>query len=146
MINPMDPRVVRYNQYYKELERLYQQHIKKLGMSETAFWIFYSIYESDVPYTQKTLCEDWFYTKQTINSALKNMEQQGWICLKAVPGNRKKKEIFLTEEGNSMVEQYILPLAEAEKKTFERMADEVDTYLGMMKRHIELFQEEVEKL
>lgn len=146
MIKPMDPRMIRYNRYYKELERLYQKYIRKIGMSETIFWIFYSIYENEVPYTQKTLCDDWFYTKQTVNSALKNMEQQGWIYLQAAPGNRKNKEIFLTEEGKKLVEQFVLPMAEAERKTFDRMADKVESYLSMMQKHINLFQEELEKL
>ena len=39
--------------------------------------------------------------KQTVNSALKNLEEGGYLRLESAPNNRKSKEIRLTPRARS---------------------------------------------
>ena len=69
-----------FNQLYKEMDEIYHLYAKKQGISDTALWLLYSLYEKDATYTQRELCSAWHYPPQTINSALKNLEKQEFIC------------------------------------------------------------------
>ena len=76
-----------FNQLYKEMDEIYHQYAKRQGISDTALWLLYSLYEDGAGYTQRELCSAWHYPPQTINSALKNLVNQGYIQLKPVEGN-----------------------------------------------------------
>ena len=67
-----------FNQLYKEIDEIYHIYAKKCNLSDSALWLFYSLYESSEPLTQTALCAAWHYPPQTINSLLKKMERQGF--------------------------------------------------------------------
>lgn len=83
-----------FNQLYKEVDEIYHQYAKNHGISDTALWLLYSLYENSGTYTQRDVCADWHYPPQTINSALKSLEKQGVIVLEAVSGNQKTRGSF----------------------------------------------------
>ena len=66
-------RLAEYNSMIKEHENLYRQIAKRFGLSECAFWILYSLRETDVVVTQSELCFALSQPKQTINTALKKL-------------------------------------------------------------------------
>ena len=53
-----------YNQLIKEMDDLYRVYAKNCNLSETAFWILYCIREREEAFTQREICEYWFYTPQ----------------------------------------------------------------------------------
>lgn len=72
-----------YNQLIKEMDDLYRVYAKNCNLSETAFWILYCIREREKEaFTQREICDYWFYTPQTVNSALKNMTEEGLLILR----------------------------------------------------------------
>ena len=133
-----------FNQLYKEMDEIYHQYAKRQGISDTALWLLYSLYEDGAGYTQRELCSAWHYPPQTINSALKNLVNQGYIQLKPVEGNQKNKRIVLTEAGNEMMQEIISPLIQAEKRTFQRLEkSERDTLLSLTHKYVSLLKGEV---
>ena len=48
-----------FNQLYKELDEIYHIYAKKCNLSDSALWLFYSLYESSEPLTQTALCAAW---------------------------------------------------------------------------------------
>ena len=112
------------NQCDKEIDDLYHTYALRHNLSDAALWIPYAIYDSNDSVTQADLCSCWFFSRQTINSALKGLEQQGIIELVAIPGNRKSKNIVFTERGKDMAEQIIVPLKQAENNVFAALSDE----------------------
>ena len=48
-----------FNQLYKEMDEIYHLYAKKQGISDTALWLLYSLYEKDATYTQRELCSAW---------------------------------------------------------------------------------------
>ena len=115
----MKSNIVTYNQLVKELDDIYKLYSKKSGLSDTVFWILYFIYERKEPYTQTEICDAWYYSRQTVNSALKNLEEKNLVKLIPSKTNRKNKEIFLTEEGLLLARKVIVPLMEAETKALD---------------------------
>ena len=133
-----------FNQLYKEMDEIYHQYAKRRGISDTALWLLYSLYEDGAGYTQRELCSAWHYPPQTINSALKSLVNQGYIRLKPVEGNQKNKRIALTEAGNEMMREVIFPLIQAEKRTFQRLEkSERDTLLSLTHKYVSLLKGEV---
>lgn len=133
-----------FNQLYKEMDEIYHQYAKRQGISDTALWLLYSLYEDGAGYTQRELCSAWHYPPQTINSALKSLVNQGYIRLKPVEGNQKNKRIVLTEAGNEMMQEIISPLIRAEKRTFQRLEkSERDALLSLTHKYVSLLKGEV---
>lgn len=140
--------IILYNQLIKEMDDLYRVYAKHCNLSETAFWILYCIREREKEaFTQREICEYWFYTPQTVNSALKNMTEEGLLILRAEEGNRKNKRIYLTEKGKETVEAIVVPLMDAERRALAAIGEqETEVFLRTMKRHTELFRGEIEEL
>lgn len=136
-----------YNKLIKEMDDLYRVYAKNCNLSETAFWILYCIREREEAFTQREICEYWFYTPQTVNSALKNMTEEGLLILRAEEGNRKNKRIYLTEKGKEIVERIVEPLMDAERRALAAIGEqETEAFLRTMKKHTELFRGEISKL
>lgn len=119
--------LARFNSLYKELDDIYHLLARHYGLSDCAFWILYTIRESEERYTQSQLGEALSLRKQTINSALKTLEKAGYIRLTTVPGNQKSKEVLLTEEGARFTAGTIDKVVLMERETFERFTEEEQT-------------------
>lgn len=136
-----------FNRLHKKMNVLYHDYAKSVGLSDAAFWLMYSLYEYGQPCTQKDLCSAWFYAPQTINSALKSMEEQGFITLELAPKSRKNKQVFFTEAGKALVEEKIVPLVNAEERSFERLDEqERNQLLAITQKHIGILEEEIGKI
>ncbi|MBF4692309.1 MarR family winged helix-turn-helix transcriptional regulator [Fusibacter ferrireducens] len=147
MNNLIFEKSILYNQLFKELDQLYRNYAKDSGLSDTMFWILYFIQEQNEAYTQKELCDIWFYSKQTVNSALKNLESQNLIKLTPSPNNRKKKQIFLTPSGKELATKIIVPLMKAEESALSKMGEKsFDEFLRLTKEHINLLNIEMQKI
>lgn len=136
-----------FNRAHKRMNVLYHNYAKAAGISDAAFWLMYSLYEKGGPCTQTELCEAWFFTPQTINSALKSLEKQGLIILDFAPNSRKNKQFFFTEEGEQLVKEKIIPLVQAEEQSFLRLEEqEREALLAITQKHIGVLEEEINRI
>lgn len=81
-----------YNGQYKESNEVYHRLARHCGLSDSAFWILYTLREAEEPVSQKQLCNELYLSKQTVNSALKNLEEgaiSGWRAL-PITGRARK--------------------------------------------------------
>lgn len=141
----MKSQLIRFNQIYKEMDIIYHNYAKSLGLSDTAFWIFYCMSEHDCSFTQRELCRDWSFAPQTLNSSLKDMEKKGFIKLEPVPKNKRNKLILLTPEGERMVKEGILPLMKAECDSFSVLSDgECELMLSFTEKYTNTLKESIE--
>ena len=75
------------------------------------------------------------------------MEEQGFITLELAPKSRKNKQVFFTETGKALVEEKIVPLVNAEERSFERLDElERNQLLTITQKHIEILEEEISKI
>lgn len=126
-----------FNQMYKEMDIIHHNYAKKCGLSDMAYWILYSMAENDRCYTQRDFCREWFFPPQTVNSALKDLEKKDIIYLEAVEGNKKNKWIKLTENGKKYMMDYIIPIVNAECKSFEFLTkDECDVMMSATQKYV----------
>lgn len=95
-----------YNHVYKENTAIYRDLSIRLGLNESTFWILYTLRIEEPPVTQSDMCAILAYPKQTVNSALKKLEQEGLLTLFGERG-RGGKPIRLTEAGAKLAEQTV---------------------------------------
>jgi len=144
MKNEITSQLMSYSQSYKELDEIYCDYAKDCGLSDTAFWILYSVWESIEAFTQKELCDTWFFSRQTINSSLKKLEQQDIIQLVPMPNNRKNKHIILTQAGKELAKKILVPIQEADYTSFSSLSDaERSELLRLSQKYISALRKEI---
>lgn len=116
-------RLAEYNSIIKEHEDLYRQLAKRFGMSECSFWILYSLRETNTSITQSELCYALSQPKQTINSALKKLQDYGFIEL-LISQDRRKKFIHLTDKGALLAQETVDKVILLENQTFDTFTEE----------------------
>ena len=65
------------NRQFNECNALYHELAVHYGVSDTVFWLLYSLYNSSEPQTQNRLCMEWNLPKQTMNSAAPDASRSG---------------------------------------------------------------------
>ncbi len=139
--------MVEYYSAYKEIDYLYGKLAAKSGLSDSAFWVLYSIREFEGKCTQRSICTQWSYRKQTVNSSLKSLEKRGFIKLVAANESKKSKHIVLTEAGEAFANKTVDLVFSMEKNIFEKMnCSERQALLLSTHKYLELFRKEVQEL
>ena len=121
-------RLSEYNSIIKENDNLYRGAAKALGVPECALWILYALRTEHDALTQSNVCDMLYQPKQTVNSALKQLEAEGHIKLVQAK-DRRSKQIVLTEKGELLAghtadkviaaeHEALLALTQEEQKTF----------------------------
>lgn len=134
------------DQFDKELDDIYHDYALRHGLSDAALWILYVIHDSETCVTQADICNGWFFSRQTINTALKGLVQQGILKLDAVPGNRKSKHVTLTSQGQAAAQRIVAPLKQAENQVFASFSDaENQLFVEMAGKRCSLLREFLER-
>lgn len=96
--------LLEYNKETKRLDDLYRCAAKQCGISECAFWILYTLRAEKRQFTQAEICEFLIEPKQTVHSALKKLEAEGYLA-RTSSANLRSKHVALTERVNSSPER-----------------------------------------
>ena len=139
--------LLRYNSIYKDTDQVYHQFARAFGLSDCAFWILYLLQESDRTYTQAEICDTLSFARQTVNSALKNMQAQGMIRLVPDSRNKKNKLLCLTAQGERSVEETVDRVIDAELSTLEQFSpEEREMFLALNQKYALCLRKEGNKL
>ncbi len=109
-----------FNQFYKEMDELYHAVALKAGLSDSALDILYSLCILGDGCLQKEICQLAFISKQTVNSSIRKLEQQQYLVLQS--GKGRDMHIYLTEAGQALVQEKVIPIIQAENQAFGRMS------------------------
>lgn len=112
---------------YRETDRLYYEVARGCGLSETAFWSLVKIYEEGGRSTQAAIVSEYFYSRQTVNSAIKSLERKGLVTIAPDERDRRSKSVSLTDEGRKFCQLHIAPAVDAEQRAFESLTLEERT-------------------
>lgn len=125
-----------FNKADKELNDLYHEIALEMKISDSAFTIFYIINDLGDGCLQKDICYETFANKQTVNSSVRRLEQDGYIYMR--PGRGRDKHIFLTDRGKKFIEEHILPVVRKENEAFTALElQEQEELLRLSRKYIE---------
>lgn len=138
--------VLQFNQMYKEYNDIYQNAARNFEMPTVAFWLIYVLRQMGVC-TQKDFMDQLYYPKQTINSALKQLERNGYVTLERLEEDRRSKRIHLTEKGLAFAQDTADKIICAENAAFSCFTDEErDTFFALFERLSSALQQEMQKV
>lgn len=130
---------------FKEDDSLYRRLARHFGLSESAFWVLYVLEMTRRPITQTDISNRLSLSKQTINSGLKQLEQEGNIRLSSGPGRRKYLQ--LTPAGQQLAERTVRRVLRLEERAFLGMAEEERaSLLALERKHLSLLRQESEQI
>ena len=134
-----------FNRLFKEFNDLYHEAALKLGLSNSAFDILYAICELGDGCLQRDICKATFIPKQTINSSIRKLEQEGYLVL--TPGKGRSMHISLTENGIKLLESTIYPIIKYENEAFSNMTeDECRQLLALQAKYTSSLREKFKEL
>ena len=135
----------RINQLISETDGLYHQASLKIGLSDSASRILYALYTAGGSCPLSDIYKDAGISKQTVNSALRKLEEEGAVRLEQHHG--KAKLVFLTEQGRDKANQTVSRLVDAEIGAFASWSEEeIDTYMALTNKYLVTFREQVKKM
>ncbi|NBH82284.1 MarR family transcriptional regulator [bacterium C-53] len=138
--------LLEFNGIMKESDDIYRSTAKKCGLSDCAFWIFYFLRTEQEVFTQSDICNALYQPKQTVNSALKKMEQDGMIELSEME-DRRSKQIHLTEKGSVLVRRTIDRVIDIEMESLSGMtSEEQKIFIELFHKYTDLLKNNMRKL
>ena len=130
---------------HKEEDGLYHRLARHFGLSDSELWILYTLAVYQKPVTQARMCGYLSLSKQTINSGLKQLEQEGYIQLTGGPG--RQKYLRLTTRGEQLSARTVRPILEAEERAFLGLAgEERARLLALERKYLSLLHRESEQI
>lgn len=137
--------LMEFNMLYKEMDEFYHSTALKLGLSDSAFFILYILYEQGDGCLQRDICDAFCLSKQTVNSSIKKLENQGYISLEQ--GSGRDKHIHITPQGCRLLDEKIRPVVEIEEQAFARMTEtERRRLLQLTRKYLENLQAQLADL
>ena len=121
MENSCKTHIALVNKQIKELVGVYREAVKHLDISESEFWVWYTLVAMEGDFTQQDICAMWSLPKQTVNTAIAHMRLRRYATLEAVPRTRNRKIIRLTAEGKRFGEKLMAPISQAEERALARV-------------------------
>ncbi|SDM39576.1 MarR family winged helix-turn-helix transcriptional regulator [Actinomyces ruminicola] len=112
----------------KRIEEAYHRAARAAGLSDSAFDILYALHVAGEGCSQRQLCELCFTRKQTVNSAIKRLQQNGTVRVEAGPG--RATHIFLTAQGRKLVNNRVIPIIDAETTALNSLSPQQRTALS----------------
>lgn len=141
----MSQELIAFNRIYKELNDVYRDMANRLGLSESAFDILYGICELGDGCLQRDICQSSCIPKQTVNSSIHKMEEQGYLV--RVQGRGRSMHIHLTESGRKLMEEKIYPVIKGENEVMKAFSEEEQKkFLELTEKHVSLLKDQVTKL
>ena len=113
--------LVDFDRMLNRLDRIYSEFARTCGLSDCAYWMLVDTSTAGGSIAVNRLTSEWFYSKQTINSAIKTLTARGFATLEFAEGSRKNKVVSLTEEGRRFAKRYAMPAQGAEQRAFDAL-------------------------
>ena len=135
----INKKVKQLNSLLSEVDNLYQALLMSKNISDSEFMVMVAILTLGEGCLQKEIARNSHVSKKTINSAIKKLQKEGYIELKA--GKYPNLHIYLTDKGNLHIQENILPIIEVESKVLNDIpSGEFDNLITNYKKYIDNFR------
>ena len=134
----------RFNDILSETDSLYHEIALRLGLTDSAMSNLYCVAQLGNGCPLSQVYKRNGGSRQTVGSALRKMEQEEILYLKAANG--KSKNIWLTEKGQRLLEEKIMPVLQMENQIFLSWTEqEVEEYLRLAQKYLNDLKNSIKK-
>lgn len=137
----------RYNHLIGEIDAVYHEMSLKLGLSDSALIILYTICDNSDRSSclLQDICRRSGLSKQTVNSSIRKLEADGVLYLESV--GPKAKNVCLTESGKLLASQTAGRIIHIENEIFASWTQEdVQKYLELTEAFLHALQDKARYL
>lgn len=118
----ISPELRRLNYVHGQASRIYHAFSADAGLSDAQGALLYILADGEDALCQRDLCILTGLPKQTVNSAVRGLMEDG--CVELRPGPGRKQFICLTEKGKCLVGEKMSPVIKAENAALAAMTTE----------------------
>lgn len=145
MNNSYREKIKKINCLSNDLDRVYHKAALKFNVSDSVLCVLYMIHEKGDGCFLYDICSESGIAKQTINSAVRKLERENFIFLES--GTKKKKRVFLTEKGKSILTKTAVPLFKAECNALKEWSEEkLNLYIQLTEEFIFHLNRQIENV
>ena len=116
--------LTRYYSIWQEINYIYDEWAKSHGISVSYLLVLAAIDEAQDECTQKKISQRYMIPKQTVNAALKDLEQKGYVVLHPMLKDKRNKQISFTEIGQAYADSILNELRRVELSAIEKIGSE----------------------
>ena len=113
-----------FSEKWKTLERLSEAYAKAAGLTPMSLNVLGILYEHTQGCTQKLICKQSQYNKQSVNMIIKSFWRQGLVELSEMKEDRRNKQVKLSEKGQKYADCVIGSLWKCENDALEKITPE----------------------
>ena len=111
-----------YIRLQHQIDEFYHELAVRQKLSDSALLVLWTLTELGEGCAQRDICRQFALTKQTVHSSVQKLAKEGLLSLRPGPG--REVQVFLTESGQALIREKILPLKQAEEAAYLRMGGE----------------------
>ena len=138
------PQLRRINHLISELDHIYHEAALMFNLTDSAFSILYTLCVEGDGCALNELVSYVGIPKQTVNSALRKLENENILSLTL--NGKRKKNIWLTQKGHELCKDSVIKVIELENSIFlkwgddksNRYIEETREYNSLMKEGLNL--------
>lgn len=102
MSEQMQEQEQRFTEILQRMDRVYDEYAKAKGMTYMRMAVLETIYAHPDGCTQKQICTETHYPKQSVNLIIKSFLADGHVALREAAEDQRNKRITLTAHGRAM--------------------------------------------
>ena len=123
-----------------QIDEFYHNLAVRMNLSDSAFQVLWSIVALGEGCTQRDVRQQFHLSKQTVHSAVRELEADGILTLS--PKTGRQVSLALTEKGQTLAAERVVPAMEAERAAARGMRlEELRAMLQLTAKWFRLFQE-----
>ena len=112
-----------FNSAWAKSTALYTKAASVLGIGYPEMMVLYAL-DTMGKLTQKQIAENFGMQKQTVHTVVSALQKKGYLLLEPGEGDKREKQIVLTESGQEYVQRMIAPLRRVEEKIYRTIGNE----------------------
>ena len=106
--------------FYK-IDGYYAEYAKRSGVKENLLWVLYAL-NDEKEHSHKEISESWDLPRTTVNTIIKELENDGYIALKQIKGEKRELNVSLTDKGKEYANNLLKDLYRIEEKVFNEIS------------------------
>ena len=105
------------------VDSFYDEFAKQSNVSSALLWVLYALNDGQ-PHTQIEVSTEWELPKTTVNTVIKELQQNGYVELIPIKGKRREMSIALTEAGKEYADSILSDLYKKEATVYGTLTPE----------------------
>lgn len=125
------------------VSKLYEEWAKAHGLRYNTFLLYYYLLDVD-QLTQSQFSDQVNLPRQTVNSMVKKLEEEGMIELSVPAGSKKEKIMVLTERGHAYAKSVVEPVYTIEQQAGAVFStQEYELFSGLLAKFSESMAQQI---